>query len=103
MDLHYPQPRMIHPSEEATSDHTVISSVFQQAYDILEDDAKLRALKSMETERAAKNFHRLRNEYQLRTEFRHFIVDLTKRHSNLAKTFEALGFKTKTQSGEGTV
>ena len=76
-----------------------VSSVLQQVYDIGADDAKLRALKRMKSERAAESFHRLRNDYQLRPEFRHFIVDLTERHWDLAGTFAALGFKVKTQKG----
>lgn len=100
MELFYPKPRLIYPPQAAPSDQAVISSVLQQAYDILEDDAKLRALKRMGTKRAAENFHRLRSEYQLRTEFRHFIVDLTKRHNDLAETFAALGFKLKLRTGK---
>jgi erythronate-4-phosphate dehydrogenase len=100
MESLYPKPRLIHPLQEARSDQAVISSVLQQAYDILEDDAKLRALKRMGANRAAENFHRLRSEYQLRAEFRHFVVDLTKRHSDLAETFAALGFKLKLITGK---
>ncbi len=103
MDSFYPKPRVIYPPEVAPSDQAVISSVLQQAYDILEDDAKLRALKRMEAEHAAESFHRLRSEYRLRAEFRHFVVDLTERHSDLAETFAALGFLTKTQNGERAV
>jgi len=94
----YPKPRMIYP-EEGPSDQAVISSVLQQAYDILEDDANLRDLKRMESEGAAASFHQLRNDYQLRPEFRHFVVDLTDRHGDLAETFASLGFKPKTKNG----
>ncbi len=100
MESLYPRPRLIRPPQEASSNQAVISSVLQQAYDILKDDAKLRALKRMEAKRAADNFQRLRSEYQLRAEFRHFVVDLTKRHSDLAETFVALGFKLKPKTGK---
>jgi erythronate-4-phosphate dehydrogenase len=96
MESFYPKPRLIRPPQEASSDQAVISSVLQQAYDILKDDANLRALRRMGTKRAAENFHRMRSEYRLRAEFRHFVVDLTKRHGDLAEKFEALGFKLKT-------
>jgi erythronate-4-phosphate dehydrogenase len=95
----YPKPRIIRP-EEASSDQAVISSVIDQAYDILTDDAKLRALKRIENGHAAESFHRLRSDYPLRPEFRHFVVDLTEQHKDLAETLTALGFKLNAQNGE---
>ena len=95
----YPKPRMIRP-ERGSSGQAAISSVIRQVYDIVGDDVKLRALKRMGTERAAESFQRLRSEYRLRPEFRHFAVDLTQ-HGNLAEAFSALGFKLKFRIGEG--
>jgi erythronate-4-phosphate dehydrogenase len=95
----YPKPRIIQPKGGA-SGQAAISSVIRQVYDIVGDDEKLRTLKGMEAECAAERFHRLRSEYRLRPEFRHFVVDLTQQQGNLAETFAALGFGLKSRAGE---
>ena len=100
--LFYPKSRIIHPLK-VNSTQDVISSVLEQAYDISQDDDKLRALKEMGADRAAEGFHGLRNEYPLRLEFRYFIVSLTKQHWNLAGTFAELGFKTSISTGGNAV
>lgn len=74
-----------------------IRSVVLQAYDILRDDSKLRALKSLPPEEARTQFDRQRNEYPLRAEFRHYMVELPKDLGVLAPTFEGLGFQVKIQ------
>jgi erythronate-4-phosphate dehydrogenase len=91
----YPKPRLILPERRPTEQEAILS-VLLQAFDITKDDAKLRALKFIPAEPAAEGFARLRSHYSLRPEFRHFIVDLTERYGNLAKTFAALGFELRT-------
>src|SRR5207247_2711205 len=71
----YPPPVSVRP-DPGSRGQEAVASVVLQAYDILQDDAYLRALKKLPTEDAAAGFDRLRNEYALRPEFHHFIVDL---------------------------
>lgn len=92
---YFPDPQIIRPVE-ALSDQALISSVIGQVYDIEGDDAELRALGILSAESAAESFHQLRNNHRLRPEFRHFVVELDKKHEYLTETFTGLGFKLKT-------
>jgi erythronate-4-phosphate dehydrogenase len=87
----YPEAARIRPEVGMQGDEA-IRSVVLQAYDILRDDNALRALRSLSIDRARAGFDRLRNEYPLRPEFRHFIVDLPKEQNGLAGIIGALGF-----------
>ncbi len=91
-DSFYPESRLIRPTQ-GLSDQDTVLSLLLQVFNIVKDDADLRALGSTATARAAAGFDQLRNEHPLRPEFSHYEVDLAKQHSNLAKTVEALGFK----------
>ena len=88
----YPKTRLLHPSQEAKGQDGVLS-VLLQAYDILKDDAALRALHDLAPEDAAMGFELLRTKYAFRPEFHHFIVDLSQRHIDLAEALIALDFK----------
>jgi erythronate-4-phosphate dehydrogenase len=92
MDSLYPKSRSLRPAG-GSEGQTAIVSVLLQALDIVKEDLKLRALKSLSEESAAENFGRLRSDLSLRPEFRHFAVQLSERQRNLAKTFESLGFQ----------
>jgi erythronate-4-phosphate dehydrogenase len=94
MDSLYPQSSLLRPEPESGSEnqHGVLS-VLLQAFDILKADADLRDLAGSSINYAAASFERLRTEYPLRPEFRHFAVELDKRHIDLAGTFTALGFQ----------
>jgi len=72
-----------------------IRTAVLQAYDILRDDQQLRELRLVNPEQAALGFDRLRNEYPLRAEFRHFIVELPQEYSPLASTLRELGFQVR--------
>ncbi len=89
----FPRPARIRPAS-GTQGQDGVRSVVLQAYNILRDDTNLRALKSLPQEEAKTGFDRLRNEYPLRPEFRHYIVDLAPEQAGLAATFRALGFQT---------
>jgi hypothetical protein len=67
--------------------------VVLQVYDILKDDRDLRQLKELGPEAAGAEFDRLRNEYFLHPEFRHYVVELGPEQRLLADTFQALGFQ----------
>jgi erythronate-4-phosphate dehydrogenase len=89
----YPAPSRLRPSA-GTRGQDALRSVVLQAYDITRDDANLRALSTLSDDVAARAFDGLRNDYYLRPEFRHHIVELGPEHSYLSATFNALGFQT---------
>jgi len=93
----YPEDRELHPAPGAGPQESVCS-VLLQAFDIRKDDADLRSLRDVSPELAAGKFELLRTRKPLRPEFRHFIVDLDKRHIHLGDTFAALGFKVRRTS-----
>jgi erythronate-4-phosphate dehydrogenase len=70
---------------------TELGSVLQ-AFDILVPDANLRALERFAPDVAASAFDRLRNDYPLRPEFRHFMVELDAKNEELAAPLSGLGF-----------
>jgi erythronate-4-phosphate dehydrogenase len=88
-DLFAP-PRRLRP-EPGTDGQEAIRSIVLQAYDIRRDDGDLRALRGMPEAAAATGFDRLRNEYVLRPEFPHFIVERAE-DCDMARTFRSLGF-----------
>jgi erythronate-4-phosphate dehydrogenase len=87
----FPEPQRLRP-QAGLEGQMAVRSVVRQAYDIRRDDASLRALKGMPGDAAAQRFDRLRIDYPLRPEFRHFVVELAE-GSSLASTFRALGFQ----------
>lgn len=91
-DSIYPEPRPIRLDKKTSGQEAVLTSLLK-VFDIRKHDMDLRALGSMPAASAAAGFDRLRSECPLRPEFRHFMVDLSGSHSDLAQTFEALGFR----------
>ncbi len=71
-----------------------LRSACLQAYNILRDDANLRALAGLDKELSAVCFDQLRNGYPLRPEFNHFSVKLGPEEQQLAEVLGALGFGT---------
>jgi erythronate-4-phosphate dehydrogenase len=88
----YPPVASIAPAA-GTSRMDAIRSIVLQAFDILVPDANLRALASLAPDVAASAFDRLRTEYPLRPEFRHFEVALDKSNAELAAPLAELGFR----------
>lgn len=88
----YPASRAVRPqSTEGDQEHVL--SVLLQAFDIMKTDESFRTLAGLSPEQAAASFERMRTRHPLRPEFRHFSVDLDKRHIDLAETYAALGFQ----------
>jgi erythronate-4-phosphate dehydrogenase len=94
LESFYPKSRLLQPEAETVGQASVLS-VLLQAFDIMKPDADLRALDGIPSDMAAASFERLRTTSTLRPEFRHFTVDLNKRHINLAETYTGLGFQIK--------
>ncbi len=88
----YPKPVRIRPAP-GTGGQDAVRSLVLQAYNILRDDSNLRALKSLAPEEAKAGFDRQRNEYPLRPEFRHYVVELPDALSELAPILRGLGFE----------
>jgi erythronate-4-phosphate dehydrogenase len=89
----YPAPAHLRP-RAGTRDQEALGSIVVQAYDILRDDENLRALRTLSREEARPAFDRLRNDYDLRPEFRHYTVELKPEQTSLAGTLQQLGFRT---------
>ncbi len=89
----FPAPTRI-PLPNRIGGQAALHSVVTQAYPILTDDEALRKLRSLSAGEAGAAFDRLRNDYNLRPEFNHYIVDLHSEHAALAGTCRALGFQT---------
>ncbi len=89
----FPAPARLLPAEGSRGQRA-LHSIVTQAYPILADDAALRSLRSLPAEEARAAFDRLRNDYYLRPEFSHYIVDLAPEDAGLAETFGSLGFQT---------
>ena len=87
----FPKPLRIEPAG-GTRGQDAVRSVVLRAYGIQRDDSNLRALESLPQEEARAGFDRLRNEYPLRPEFRHYRVDLEREACGLAPVLEGLGF-----------
>jgi len=87
-------------SEAGLKGDDALRSVVLQAYNILRDDGNLRALHSLPEDRAGAGFDRLRNEYPLRPEFRHFVVDLPKDQTGIGGIIGGLGFQVSNGGGE---
>ena len=79
--------------ETGVEDQRAIHSVVMQAYDIRQDDVRLRDLKNLDADSADGQFDRLRDEYVFRPEFSHFAVELVA-DSRLAPALQVLGFET---------
>ncbi len=88
----YPEPVRIRPAQ-GTRGQDALRSLVLQAYSILRDDSNLRALRSLMPEKARAGFDRLRNEYPLRPEFRHYLVELPPQSDGLVPALEGLGFQ----------
>jgi len=90
----YPQQRVLCPQPALDGQENILS-VLLQAFDIRNADESLRSLSGLSPDRTAAGFEQLRTRGPLRPEFRHFAVDLDKRHIDLVETYSALGFQVK--------
>ncbi len=90
-DSLYPGHRIVRP-EGGVDDQSAVLSVLLQAYNIMNDDAGLRDLRTQPAGQAAIRFEQLRIQCALRPEFRHFIVELKDKQMHMVDTLSALGF-----------
>jgi erythronate-4-phosphate dehydrogenase len=88
----YPRPLRLRSASGAQG-QDALRSIVLQAYDILREDTELRALKSLPGEDARAGFDRLRNEYPLRPEFRHYIAEPADSQSAQIPKLKGLGFQ----------
>jgi erythronate-4-phosphate dehydrogenase len=88
----YPKPLRLR-SAPGSRGQDALRTLVAQAYDILRDDANLRALKSLSGENAKSGFDRLRNEYPLRPEFRHYMVETAEPDGESIARLKGLGFQ----------
>jgi erythronate-4-phosphate dehydrogenase len=84
-----PPPHCLRPQAGARGTDALRSLVLQ-AYDILKDDASLRAIRDAAAGRA-EYFERLRTDYPFRPEFSHFMVQLDEEPA-LTRACKAMGF-----------
>jgi len=89
----YPEPREIISQSPEEDIQKAVGSVVSQAYNILEDDANLRALRNLPQEAQSAGFDRLRDEYRFRPEFRHFIVKTDQAAGPMGVLLSQLGFQ----------
>jgi uncharacterized protein DUF3410 len=89
---HAPKSKTIRP-KEGSRGLEALRSVVLQAYPIAQDDAGLRGLRHLGKEQAALGFDSLRDNYSLRSEFKHFVVELPPELVELRPMLEALGFQ----------
>jgi erythronate-4-phosphate dehydrogenase len=80
----------------------VLCSAVLSAYNILEDDARLRALSRLDSENAAAGFDRLRNEYNFRPEFAHYRIESPSLDRDTLRILRELGFSTPEAIQAGT-
>ncbi len=91
-DSIYPPTQALSPNEgPGVQDET--ASVVLRAYDILKDDARLRAARNAPPDAAAQKFDDLRNYYAYRPEFRHFTVAVPDPAGPLGRVLIGLGFR----------
>jgi erythronate-4-phosphate dehydrogenase len=69
-----------------------LADIVPKAYNVLEDDARLRAVRALEPAAAANEFNNLRNYYAYRPEFRHYTVTGTEADATLTGVLSGLGF-----------
>jgi erythronate-4-phosphate dehydrogenase len=80
--------------QSAAAPNEVLCAAVLGAYDILEDDSRLRALSSLEPDTAAAGFDRLRNEYNYRPEFSHYRIESPRLDRETIRVLGDLGFST---------
>jgi erythronate-4-phosphate dehydrogenase len=80
----------------------ILFSAVLSAYNILEDDARLRALSRLDPETAAAGFDRLRNEYNFRPEFAHYRIEPLSVDRDTLKILRELGFSAAEAGQSGT-
>ncbi|NUM54196.1 MAG: 4-phosphoerythronate dehydrogenase PdxB [Candidatus Hydrogenedentes bacterium] len=82
----------VHANGTARSIQSELAATVCSVYDILEDDARMRALLTMPAAERGPYFDRLRKEYPRRREFHNTRAVVDPKNAVLSKTLESLGF-----------
>jgi erythronate-4-phosphate dehydrogenase len=90
-----PASRTLAPRLPEPDVQNAVGSIVAQAYDILQDDAKIRALKYLPPGSRAAGFDRLRDEYDFRPEFGNFAVETSDAGGAFGACLSQLGFVVK--------
>ncbi|MBZ5537507.1 MAG: 4-phosphoerythronate dehydrogenase [Acidobacteriia bacterium] len=94
--LRSPEPSHIELNTAQLSDETALHRIVRRAYNIEEDDVRLRVTLSLPPQAQAAHFTRLRTGYPYRREFSSFTVDLPPEYSRLESTLSSLSFPCST-------
>ena len=70
-----------------------LRAAVRECYDIRRDDADLKAIVSLSTDRRADYFRGLRSHYRVRKEFMNYIIELGENHAEEGAVLSSLGFK----------
>ena len=92
MYLRSPEPSHIELNTAQLADETALHRIVRRAYNVEEDDARLRVALSLPPQAQAAHFTRLRTGYPYRREFSSFTVDLPPEYSRLETTLSCLRF-----------
>jgi len=77
------------------NDELKLYNLLRTAYDIEEDDKRMRNMLKVKREEREDYFDRLRKEYSVRREFSNYIVKLRESEQHLKKILESLRFKVR--------
>jgi len=81
--------------DDSKNDELKIYNLLRTAYDIEEDDKKMRNMLKVKREERGDYFDQLRKEYPVRREFSNYIIKLREGERHLKKILESLRFKVK--------
>jgi len=79
--------------DDSKNDELIIYNLLRTAYDIEEDDKRMRNMLKVKREERGDYFDQLRKEYPVRREFSNYIIKLRKGERHLKKFLESLRFK----------
>ena len=94
--LRSPEPSHIELNTAQLADETALHRIVRRAYNVEEDDVRLRVILSLPPQAQATHFTRLRTGYPYRREFSSFTVDLPPEYSRLESTLSSLSFPCST-------
>lgn len=90
--LREPDQPIIRLKAGGLADETPLHGIVRQAYDVEEDDARLRAILTLPEKGRAAHFSHLRTGYPYRREFSSFTVELPPEYARLSATLTTIGF-----------
>ncbi|KPJ91676.1 MAG: hypothetical protein AMJ53_11120 [Gammaproteobacteria bacterium SG8_11] len=88
--------------DHSQNDDDVMYQCVVNAYDIMKDDAALRAIRKLDPEQRGGYFDTLRKNYPVRREFSNYEVILSQDRQPLVRSLQGLGFKVETAASHLT-